>query len=363
LRGGFVYYDCLTNDSRLVIEVVKAAAAHGAAVSNYATARGFLKENGRVSGVEVEDVVESRSLRLMARVAVSAAGVWSDEVSRLDSLATKRLRPSKGIHVVMPSERFGNQTAVLIPSLGEDRFLFVIPWCGTTLIGTTDSDYEGSLDDPAAEDAEVGRVIESAARFFPDSRISRQDVISSFAGLRPLVSENGESTAEVSRKEEIFDSASGLISIVGGKLTTYRHMAERVVDVAAKRLEPHRKAGRSVTREIPLAGGSLKAGSLPQESADAAREFGVAIDVAEHLIRSYGANYRAVLGLTRESEDLKERLLDSLPHIAAEVVYAARYEMAITPEDFIERRSRISLLDRDRGRSCRALVDELMRRA
>jgi glycerol-3-phosphate dehydrogenase len=362
LRGGFVYYDCLTNDSRLVIEVIKAAGQHGAAIANYASARGLLKDNGRVSGVDFEDTLIGRRVTLRAGVVVNATGVWADDISRLDKPgASKKLRPSKGIHVVMPAEKLENRIAVLIPSLGEARFLFVIPWCGRTLIGTTDSDYDGELDDPAAEPSEVSRVVESTASSFPDSRISDNDVVGTFAGLRPLVSANGQSTAEVSRKEEIFESESGLITIIGGKLTTYRHMAERVVDLASKQIRRPVPPGR--TRDIPLAGREKLTEELSVEASRAAAQYDVTVELVEHLIRNYGGNFRTVLEIARESPDLKNCLIDGLPHIAAEVVYAARHEMATTVEDFLARRTRLALLDRDHGRSCEGVVSELLRRS
>jgi glycerol-3-phosphate dehydrogenase len=357
LRGAFVYYDCLTDDARLVIEVIKAAAAHGALVANYVSARGFRKDDDGVSKVEIDDTRDGGSFELRARVVVNATGVWSDEVSRLsDARAPKRLRPSKGIHVVVPSERLENQTAVLIPSLGESRFLFVIPWQGRTVIGTTDTDYAGSLDDPRAEADEVDRVVQSAARAFPDARLSTEDVISTFAGLRPLIAADGQSTKELSRKEEIFEDNSGLITITGGKLTTWRRMSERVADLVGRRLETidgvrRPRAHRSVTENIQLAGGTPH-NDARQEAQRAAAEFGVDVATVEHLMGTYGGNYRVVLELTRESEELKTTLIDGLPHIGAEVVYAARCEMAVTVEDFLSRRTRIELLARDQGRSC-----------
>ena len=358
LRGGFVYYDCLTNDSRLVIEVIKAAAQRGAAIANYAAARALTKEGPRVSGVELKDRLAGETVALRAKAVVNAAGVWSDDVSRLDNAGSpRRLRPSKGIHIVMPSEKFDNQIAVLIPSLGESRFLFVIPWCGRTVIGTTDSDYSGELDEPLAEETEVARVVRSAAGSFPAAAISDNDVISTFAGLRPLVSANGESTSEVSRKEEIFESASGLITIIGGKLTTYRHMAERVVDLVVKGVA---NAKRSETSQIPLAGGEKLAGGIEEQASSAAAEFEVPVELVMHLIRNYGGNFRVVLDIAAESAEFRERLIEGLPHIAAEVVYAARYEMAATAADFLERRTRIALLARDHGDSCAARVAELI---
>jgi glycerol-3-phosphate dehydrogenase len=365
LRGAFLYYDCLTDDSRLVIEVIKAAAAHGAVIANYSSARGFTRIDGRISSIQIEDTLDGTSFELQARIFINATGVWADEVSRLsDPTAPKKLRPSKGIHVVTPSEKFQNQTAVLIPSLGERRFLFVIPWHGRTVIGTTDTDYEGDLDEPQANADEVDRVVRSAARAFPDANLSGADVISSFAGLRPLIKAGQQSTKELPRKEEIFEDEAGLITITGGKLTTWRRMAERVVDLAVGGLESNNgtrrpRAHRSVTERIQLAGGTAAAAAR-ERLADEARNFGVDIATVEHLMETYGGNYRVILELTRESEELKATLVDGLPHIEAEVVYAARFEMASTVEDFLSRRTRIELLARDNGRSCAMRVASLM---
>jgi glycerol-3-phosphate dehydrogenase len=363
LRGAFIYYDCLTDDARLVIEVIKAAAAHGALVANYAAARS-LAGNERETSVQIEDELARNSLELRARVVVNAAGVWSDEVSRLsDAGAHTKLRPSKGIHVVLPSEKLQNQSAVLIPSRGEKRFLFVIPWLGRTVVGTTDTDYAGDLDEPRAESSEVDRVVESAARAFPSAKLSNEDVISTFAGLRPLIAADGKSTAEVSRKEEIFENERGLLTITGGKLTTWRRMAERVVDIAVRRLESldgitRPEAHRSLTENLQLAGGPIA--DTEEEAADAARDFGLPIAAVEHLIESYGANYRVILDLTRESEQLKSGLIGGLPYIEAEVVYAARYEMSATVDDFLSRRTRLVLIARDHGRSCAEGVARLL---
>lgn len=357
LRGAFLYYDCLTDDARLVIEVIKAAAAHGAVVANYATARGFTKTDGRISGIQIEDALDRTSFELRATVLVNATGVWADQVSRFSNAkAPKKLRPSKGIHVVTPSEKFQNQTAVLIPSLGERRFLFVIPWHGRTVIGTTDTDYEGDLDEPQANADEVDRVVRSAARAFPNANLSHEDVISAFAGLRPLIRADQESTKELSRKEEIFEDEAGLITITGGKLTTWRRMAERVVDKSVDALETingtrRPRVDHCVTEHIQLAGGTPE-GAGSAEASEAAAEFGVEVATVEHLMETYGGNYRVILELTRESEELKSTLINGLPHIEAEVVYAARFEMAATVEDFLSRRTRIELLAHDNGRSC-----------
>lgn len=367
LRGAFVYFDGLTDDSRLVIEVIKAAAAHGAVVANYAMANASAKTGDRIAGFGVVDELDGNEFVLRARVLVNATGVWSDETTRLSSpSAPKKVRPSKGIHIVVPSEKFGNQTAVLVPSIGERRFLFVIPWQGRTLIGTTDADYHGSLDQPRAEDDEIDRVVQSVARAFPAARLARTDVISAFAGLRPLIAADGESTKELSRKEEIFVSKEGLITITGGKLTTWRRMAERVVDLAARALEEidgidRPRSRSSQTEKLRLAGGSSEQDD-PGVMKEAADDFCLSVETVDHLMRTYGGNYRVLLDLTRESEALKQVLMDGSPHLAAEVVYAARHEMAATVEDFLSRRTRIALLMGDDANACAMSVAELMGR-
>lgn len=363
LRGAFLYYDCLTDDARLVVEVIKAAAAMGAAVANYAAARAITRLDDNSYRIEIEDLAAARAITLRARVVVNATGVWADSVARLsDASAPRRLRPSKGIHITVPSEKLNNQTAVLIPSLGEQRFLFVIPWLGRTLIGTTDTDYDGDLDDPVATREETTRVLQSAARMFPGANLSESDCISAFAGLRPLVGGGGAATANLSRKEELFESESGMITIIGGKLTTYRRMAERAVDLAARKLEiKSRMNRRSLTERIELAGGRLDR-DVKTEAEQAASDYGVGVETAIHLIETYGGNFRAVLEIASESDELKNRLAADLPHIEAEVVYAARAEMAATVEDFLSRRTRIALVARDHGRSCAARVANLMGR-
>jgi glycerol-3-phosphate dehydrogenase len=367
LRGAFLYYDCLTDDARLVIEVIKAASARGAVAANYAAARSIERLEDNLSLIEVEDLASGNQIALRARVVVNATGVWADSVARLsDANAPTRLRPSKGIHIVIPSEKLNNQTAVLIPSAGEQRFLFVIPWLGRTLIGTTDTDYNGELDDPAATSEETSRVLESAARQFPAANLSATDCISAFAGLRPLVSSQGASTAKLSRKEDLFEGESGLITIIGGKLTTYRRMAERTVDIVARKLESNPRMNtlmnkRSLTEKIELAGGRLER-DISEEAEYAAIAYGVSRETATHLIETYGGNFRAVLEIASESDELKSPLTCGLPHIEAEVIYAARAEMIVTVEDFLARRTRIALLAPDHGRSCAARVAWLMGR-
>jgi glycerol-3-phosphate dehydrogenase len=368
LRGAFLYYDGLTDDARLVIEIIKTAAAHGAVVANYVAATGFIEREGRIISVAIADTLSNEQLTVAGRIVINATGVWADEVMRLsDPIAAKTLRPSKGIHVVLPAARLNNRGAVLIPSLGEQRFLFVIPWQNRTLIGTTDTDYAGDPEEPQATADEVRRIIESAAHSFPDANLTTADVISSFAGLRPLAGGTG-ATKELSRREVIIETKSGLISIIGGKLTTWRAMAERAVDLAVKRLAASAPAStarliRSRSAEMKLANSGRFADQISSEAARLADEFAVPQTTAERLLQSYGGNCTDVLELTRRRDTLKQRLIADLPHIEAEAVYAARHEMAMTAEDFLSRRTRISLLARDGGAACVARVTELLAEA
>jgi glycerol-3-phosphate dehydrogenase len=357
LRGCFVYYDGLTDDSRLVIEIIKEAAARGAAVANYAAAVS-IDATARGSAVEVQDQLGGGPFDLRARVIVNATGVWSDEVTRMSVPgAPPALRPSKGVHIVIPFDAISVTSAVLIPSLGEDRFLFVIPWHGRVVIGTTDSDYEGDLNDPKPTEGEISRLIESARFYFPDSNLSRKDVISSFAGLRPLAAGGGTST-DLSRRERILENESGLISVIGGKLTTYRHIAERVVDRACQKLG---RVVSSNTRNLELAGGFIDDSNLKEFIAENVTRFGVDAETVSHLVGNYGAYFKTVLEIALRSPQLKQRLLDHLSNIEAEVIYSARHEMAMNSDDFLQRRSRIALLVADGGQTCRARVEELLR--
>lgn len=361
LRGAFLYSDCLTDDARLVIEVIKSAAAYGARMANYTAVLSLEKTKDRISGVHIQDLINGEQFSIRSQFVVNATGVWGGEISRMDQAASEiRLRPSKGIHIILPAERLPIKTAALIPSLGEQRFLFVIPWLDRIVIGTTDTDYKGDRENPVAEEAEIARIVESAAQAFPRANLSISDVISSYAGLRPLVGGNSNNTKDLSRKDQIIESQSGLISIMGGKLTTYRHMAERVVDKVVTKIED-RPISPCSTEKILLAGGAPPVDSQRQIG-QLTEEYRVSAETVQHLMGSYGGNYRKVLDITLESEESKSRLVEDLPHIEAEVIYSARAEMIATVEDFLSRRTRIRLLAVDQGKSCEERVARLMGR-
>lgn len=356
LRGAFLYYDARTDDARLVIAVLKAAHERGAKIANYARVTGFSHdEAGQINGAQLRDELTGAPLAVRARQVINATGVWMEETLRLSAngqpattAPAKHVRPSKGIHLTVAAERLRVEAAWLIPALTGHRFYFVVPWAGRVNIGTTDTDYDGDKDTPRAEAEEVAEILAAINTYFPAARLTVADVISTWAGLRPLVSDPMiKSTTAVSRKEEIFATPDGLITLAGGKLTTYRLMAERGIDLAEQRLRHkfnvtvHKHAG---TRDIAVSGGAIKRAEMENYARHVAQVAGCTPETAFHLIACYGMEAQRVVEFIREDARLSVPLIAGLPHIAAEVVYAARQEMALTLADALARRTRLAML-------------------
>lgn len=368
LKGAFVYYDGRTDDSRLVVEVLKTAHAHGARIANYARLTGFIKDSGgKVAGARLRDEIGGRECEARARIIINATGVWMNEVVELDgqsALTDKKLRPSKGVHLVISPERLRVAAAWLIPALNAHRFYFVVPWEGRVIIGTTDTDYSGDKDEPCAEAEEIAEILRAVNAYFPSARLASSDVIATLAGLRPLISSGSEakSTTAVSRKDEIFESPDGLISLAGGKLTTYRLMAEQGIDLAARRLTERYgvRVGAGRTDCLVIGGGKITRDEVEREAARTAETEHLPEATVRHLIHAYGSDFRCVLELAREYERLREPIVSGLPHIAAEVIYAVRCEAALTVADVLARRTRLALLAGAATCECAPRVAELM---
>src|SRR5262245_34367528 len=226
LVGGGRYWDYLTDDARLVLETALAAAREGAVVVSYAEVAGFLDEGGRIVGARVLDRVSGAELEVHARVVVNAAGPWVDEVAALDAPGPRRLRLTKGVHVVVPRARVCHRAAIVLRAVRDGRVMFVIPWGEHSLVGTTDTDHPGGPEqEPTVEPDDIAYLLETVNHYFRDARLGTGDVVSAFAGLRPLIAPPQGSAAgpsDVSREEEIFESARGLVTIAGGKLTAFR---------------------------------------------------------------------------------------------------------------------------------------------
>ncbi len=352
LEGALLYYDGLTNDSRLVIDVLKRANREGACLINHATVTGFLhNKEGRLTGLRLRDEIGRQEIDCQSRVIINATGVWMEETLRLPGgnpgPISKTVRPSKGIHLTVAAERLPVSGAWLIPSLVGHRFYFVVPWEGRVNIGTTDTDYDGSRDNPHALREEIDEILAAINAYFPSAALEPTDVITSWAGLRPLISDPEISqTKDISRQEEVLESADGLISIGGGKLTTYRLMAENGIDLAERRLakEDRQSPRRSRTARTPLSGGELERSDLAKLAVRLADENELPMATAHHLVFNYGSEAAQIVALIDEDADLRLPLVEGLPNIAAEALYAVRCEMALTVTDVMTRRTRLAMV-------------------
>jgi len=365
LCGAGQYWDCRTDDARLVLETALSAAGEGALIVSYAEVAGFVKEGGRIVGARVVDRLGGGEVVARAQVVVNAAGPWVDRVVALDAPETPpRLRLTKGVHVVVPHERVGNRAAVVLSAVADRRVMFVIPWGAHTLVGTTDTDHPGGPDvPPTVEPSDVCYLLDTVNHYFPAARLASGDVVSAFAGLRPLIAPRGKATmspSAVSREEEVFTSPSGLISIAGGKLTTYRLVAKTVVDRVVDALRAagdRRRFQRSRTGEVPLPGGAVPPATL---AAALSRDgHGAVID---HLAGRYGSRLDEVLGLVARDQRLGEPIVAGLPDPRAEVVEAVEREWALTLEDVMRRRTQVALRDASAGAAAADDVAALMAR-
>jgi glycerol-3-phosphate dehydrogenase len=353
IYGAALYYEYVTDDARLVVEVMKSAAALGVVIANYAAADGFVIENGQVVGVEVRDQLTGDTFTTRGSVVINAAGPWVDAVRLLSEPADKpRLRLTKGIHLGIRTDRIG-LSRIVVMNARDKRGVFAIPRGAVTYLGTTDTDYPQPDDYPYITHDDVDYLLDAANRTFDvDPPLTAEDVVSAWAGLRPLLHQEGKKPSELSRKDEIMVGASGLLSIAGGKLTTFRRMSERVVDLAAERLQALgvKPPARQGTSEDAVLGsghtGDDVAGFAERLRSRWPR---VGRDVVERLVALYGSNAERLVDGIAADPVLAERFSPRLAVTRAEVEYALREEMALTLEDFMERRSRLLLWEPDNG--------------
>ena len=352
LLGAARFYDARVDDARLTLTTAKAAHAHGALLANYARVVGLLKAGGRVVGAQVIDERTGREIELRARVVINASGVWVDEVCELDEHSRSQMtRPTKGIHLVIPRARLTSQHAVAFDVPRDGRHVFLIPWGDFALIGTTDTDYDGPLDAPAATHEDVEYLLEGVQLTFPGAQMTPDDVISTFAGLRPLLFAEG-GTYALSREHQIVESPSGLITVVGGKLTTHRLMAKQLTDRAEKRLAEEfsvHPQHDSRTKE-PLLGAQF--GQAPVS--------GQGEQVSHHLLDTYGTDAAWIAGCAEGNPALGEPIVPGLPYLMAEVAYAVQHEMALTLSDVLIRRTHVLYEVRDGGLARAPVVADLM---
>ncbi len=355
LHGAVAYYESLTDDARLVLDTLKHAHAVGALVANYAEVVALEVEHGRVAGARVRDIVQKTEHSIAARVVINAAGPWVDAVRRLEGpLPSKQLHLTKGVHLTLP--RCLRPVEHMVAFTASDRRpVFVVPRGEVVYVGTTDTDYAQPADRPEVTADDVAYLLDAVHRAFDVGPVEASALVSSWAGLRPLLHEEGKAPSEISRKDEIMTGPTGMLSIAGGKLTTYRRMAARIVDLAVDALVRHRKSGSAPepcrTDREPLAGGDCTRDRFPAlERHLAERHPGLAATTAARLVRTYGTQAEAVLAPAARAPDLLAPASADTDVRRAELCYAIEHEMALTIEDVLDRRTRALLFAPDQGR-------------
>ena len=337
--AGYLFYDCQTDDVRLVLTVLSEAERFGAVIANACDVTGLVERDGRAAGVLVRDTLAGGEFELCADNVINATGVWADRL-RPEELYSEeevpRIRPSRGTHLTLPRELLDVRAGAIVPA-GGGRTVFVLPWLGRTLVGTTDNDYEGDVDHvpPSADD--VAYLLKAVNGFF-GTDVRAGQLTGAYAGVRPLISTGDpKKSVDISRRAELYETSSGLVTITGGKLTTWRRMAKMAVDRIVER------DGRDApcrTHEIQL-GEPVDPGSLPELT-------GVDEEGRRHLAERYGHAAQLVLRLAEADRQLARRISPELPDIAAEAAYAAGHEQAHSVADVLLRRTRLGLLDAQR---------------
>jgi glycerol-3-phosphate dehydrogenase len=360
LKAGGYYVEYKTDDARLTIEVLKEAAKRGAACVNYVKAEKLLYENGKVVGVQAHDLLTGEKFHIRAKKIVNATGPWVDELREQDgSKKGRMLYHTKGVHIVFDQKRFPLHQAVYFDT-PDGRMVFAIPRGKKTYVGTTDTHYTEDLVHPVMTTEDQDYILKAIHFMFPSLGLTAEDIESSWAGVRPLIYEEGKSASEISRKDEIFHSPSGLITIAGGKLTGYRKMAEKVVDLVVEEM------GISITcttDKIPLSGGNVGGSEGFKRFSKRKIKEGIALGLtseeAERLVQRYGGNVDQLFDIIRSGYEVAEKWELSLEAYAA-LVYALNEEMAATPADFFLRRTSTLLFDIDWANKWRKSVIAFM---
>ena len=335
---GLLYHECRTDDARLTLEVARTASSLGALVANHAEVTALLGD-GRVRGARVVDGMTGESADIRARITVNATGVWAEQIHSLATSAAVPLRPSKGIHLVFREGAVGARAGVILPSAEHDRrLIFLIPWEGRVYAGTTDTEYTGGLTDPPVTDEDRDYILAAVVRAFPS--VTKDDIVASWAGLRPLLASGRGSTADLSRRHAIYETPPGLVTITGGKLTTYRAMAEELVDGVAKKLGNRE---RSRTRKIPL-GLHAELGAALARATSEVERLGLPHEAGKRLVYRFGDDWTEALRLMREEPSLGEPPIEGLPVLGVELELARSREMAITDDDVLVRRTRVTTM-------------------
>jgi glycerol-3-phosphate dehydrogenase len=369
LVAAFVYWDAQADDARLTLALARTAAIYGATIANYAPVAQLVETAGRVTGARLEDGTDVR-----AEVVVNAGGVWSEQIAHLaphPAVSPVSIRPAKGIHLAFPAEKLPCEYASVLAVPGDKRTIFVIPWSAAdvpgarpgpghyTYVGTTDTDYDGLLDNPACTPEDIDYLLR-AVNAWTTAKLGPDDVTGTWAGLRPLVSgARNARTADLSRRHTVITSPNGLVTVTGGKLTTYRRMAANTVDLVVRRLG-RAGVGSSPTARLRLVGAPATARTGDAKAPLDRRGPRLTPAAHRHLEGRYGTETADVLAVAASDPSLLDPLVPGLPYLRAEAVWAARREMAHTLNDVLSRRTRALILDREAAASAAPDVADLL---
>jgi glycerol-3-phosphate dehydrogenase len=333
--SGYLFYDCQTDDVRLVLTVLGEAERFGAVFANGLEVTGLVEDGGTARGAQVRDAESGEEFPVRARTVVNATGVWADRIrpeELHDEAEVPVIRPSRGTHVIIPSERLPVSVGAIVPVAADGRTIFVLPWLGQTLIGTTDNDYDGDIDHVQPSESDVEYLLTAAGHFF-GTELGASDVAGAYAGVRPLISTGDpKKSVDISRKAELYETSSGMVTITGGKLTTWRRMAKMTVD---RLVERDGREAPCRTGEIPL--------GMPVAALDLPRVEGVEDDAYEQLAGRYGYVAHEILAIASERGELAQPMLPGRPDVLAEATFAGRREQARTVTDVLLRRTRLGL--------------------
>lgn len=365
LKGGGYYVEYRTDDARLTIEVMKRAAEKGAEVINHTKSTDFVYDaKNKVSGIKVKDMLTGEEYQINAKKVINAAGPWVDEVRKKDyTRNNKQLRLTKGVHVVIDQSKFPLRQAVYFDAEKDGRMIFAIPREGKAYVGTTDTFYNNEKTKPLTNQEDRDYLIDAINYMFPDVHVTDADIESTWAGVRPLILEDGKDPSEISRKDEIWEGKSGLLTIAGGKLTGYRHMALEIVDLLAKRLKQEYglKFADSKTKNTPISGGDV-GGSKNFENyvnrkVQEGKALGLSTDVAHNLASKYGSNVDKLFAIAQLTN---EKDLNMPLELYVQLVYSVQNEMVYKPTDFLIRRTGKLYFDINTVKQYKqAIIDEL----
>ncbi|MFX1392880.1 MAG: FAD-dependent oxidoreductase [Promethearchaeota archaeon] len=341
--GGAIYYDNNVDDARLTIETLKEAVIRGADIVNYCKVNGYIKDNKKIVGVKCKDLETTNDFEISGTLIVNATGIWTDDLleNYPEHVPKPLIRPTKGVHVQFRREHIKNKMATIIRSITDDRSFFVLPRNKDfTIIGTTDTDFDGDLANPYCSKEDADYLINSTKYYFPNAELDYNNIISTYAGIRPLVMQKGKSESEISRKHIIFFSDDGLLTITGGKLTAWRSMAE---DLFKKVKE--KNIFTNIERDDNFSKQKFIIGLEKETWIKELEKSGADLDdtIADHLYQQYGKGAIKILDLIKENESLKERIIKENDFIKAEIIYSLIYEMTPHLIDVFCRRTEISL--------------------